>query len=206
MKKKTIILLLLLFIIGFSTHASNPIEEKNWKSKDFVDDFLFFGGLTLEVDSIIIYGIDVESVGFGRISYRRDKMEEIYDHYKNNPKIPAARIKLDKRREIMMFLSMLKTMVPLDSSEVKIKPEEIVDTRENWLRGDGFGSNDPMQTRGKIIVYNNNNTQDIGYFSLFCSMIDMFGWRYHSGAALEKVILALTRRYEHINNKGLFDE
>ena len=105
-----------------------------------------------------------------------------------------------------MFLSMLKTMVPLDSSEVKIKPEEIVDTRENWLRGDGFGSNDPMQTRGKIIVYNNNNTQDIGYFSLFCSMIDMFGWRYHSGAALEKVILALTRRYEHINNKGLFDE
>lgn len=204
MKKKSIILLLLLFIIGFKANASNPIEEDNWKTRNAADDLLFFGNLTLKVDSIVVYGIDVAAISFGRIRYRRDKIEEIYNHDKDAKGNNATRIRLDKRREIMMFLSMLKSMVPFDPSEIKIKPEEIVDTRENWLRGDGFDSNDPMETRGKIIVYNNDGTLDVGYFDSFAKHVDMFGWRYHSGEALKRVILELTRK-DH-NNKMLFDE
>lgn len=142
-----------------------------------------------EVDSIVIYMIDLQAVHFGRWGYRRDKFDEIYNHYskQENEADQVLKIKMVRCREKMMFINMLNSMSPLDSAEVKVKPDEIVDTRENWLRGDGFGSNDPIDVNGKIIIYNNDGTQNVGFIENCVRHIDMFGWRFQS-RTLQRVI------------------
>ncbi|MDE7397122.1 MAG: hypothetical protein K2M98_05285, partial [Muribaculum sp.] len=121
--------------------------------------------------------------------------------YKDHPHIRTHDIILKNKSEVYMFLTMLKYMTPLDSSEVKIKPSDIIDTREEWWSPYGFDTNDPIQVRGKIIIYKVDGTKEEGYFD-YGFYIDIFGWRYRS-KEIHQVLMGFFHNYNP-DTSGLF--
>ncbi len=189
-------ILIVIFVFFVYILHDVGLYAENWReNKDL------FGDHYSKVDSIVVYLIEYGSVHFGKMRYRRDKIEEIYDYWKDkNPNFDGMKISFTKKREILMFMVMLKYMTPLDSSKVKVKPSEIIDTRERWWSPDGFESNDPVGTCGKIIIYNTDGTKEEGFIS-FPLYIDMFDWRY-KGYEIQHVLRSLW--YNH-NKKNYYD-
>lgn len=151
-------------------------------------EYRYFGTDYSDVDSIEIFSIDLNAIGtIGKFSFNRNKIEDIYQYRKNIPVLSKSCIHIlfKRRREVMLVMSLLQNLTPLDSSKVDIKPSEVYyeEDSERWWRAYGNGdNNDPIETRGKIIIHYNNGTKVSGYFSQY--YIDIYDWRYTNDSFL----------------------
>lgn len=148
----------------------------------WVDAKLNFNITTSEIDSIIIKSINPNATScFGGLIYDRGHFDEIFDKFHHQPSIGdyAIRICLRDWSEISMFIILLDQSVPLDENEIKVWPNEIETKPDvDWSQPLNRNmTNDPIETRTKIIIYHNGEKLT-AFMSNF--YIDILNYRYRN--------------------------
>lgn len=136
----------------------------------------------IEIDSITVKLIDPTAMGIGDICYDRVHFDEVFDYYELNRNlgIDSYCIHLVSLKEISLFLSILNSSIPLNSSMINVYPDQIrtlpgIDWRKP-LHNSPDITNDPIETRGKIMLYMHSGETVTAFFSM--TALDIFNYRY----------------------------
>lgn len=192
--KKNILILLLFLSCQLSVYSRILSPENSIRRVQF--DYYFS---TMSIDSIEIKLIDWNIKHNGYYGIDRKAFDQTFEYLKDSNQATLAYAKIHEKSTIELLAFLFDFSInPYPIEAIQLTPNEIQNQSIGFFNNcgimDGTATNgDPLEIRGKIIIYTNNNcTTDI-YLSNFS--LDVLNYRFSMGEALYQFIQFINQNY-----------
>ena len=109
---------------------------------------------------------------FGRVAYNRDDFDKIFDKKADETYDSFEYVVLENRSDIMYFITIYNNLELVDSCKNNIIHNNLAHPNLSNLKN----TEDPIETRGKIIITMNDGAQIIAFWSP--TIIDILNYKY----------------------------